>query len=246
MKKLFLFFILFFLLSSSLNAYAIPQLTQNKCKNTFLNDEYDMVIIAPEKFSSAIQPLIDHKNSYDIQTILKTTEEIYGEYEGRDEAEQVKYFIKDAIELYDIKYVLLVGGRQGQRFRWYVPYRFSNVDDGLIHKQFLSDLYFADIYKENGDFEDWDSNGNGIFAEWYTDDSSPTDIMDLKPDVAVGRLPCRYKNEVVSIVEKIIDYENNAFGKPWSNRALLIGGDTNPIQLMVNKYRCLVVIMYHN
>jgi len=192
------------------------------------DDEYDMVIIAPDKFSSEIQPLIDHKNSVGIVTFLKTTEDIYTEFEGRDKAEQVKYFIKDAIELYDIKYVLLVGGRQGQRFRWYIPYRFSNVDDGLIHKQFLSDLYFADIYKENDDFEDWDSNGNGIFAEWYSDDASTSDTMDLKPDVAVGRLSCRYKREVVSIVEKIIDYENNAFGKPWSNRALLIGGDTNP------------------
>lgn len=193
-----------------------------------INDQYDMVIIAPKEFSSKIQPLIDHKNYHGVKTFLKTTDEIYTEYIGRDDAEEIKLFIKDSIELFNIKYVLLFGGRQGQTFKWYVPCRFSNVDDGFMHKQFLSDLYFADVYRENGDFEDWDSNGNGIFAEWYSDDASATDIMDLKPDVAVGRLPCRYENEVESIVEKIIEYEDNAYGKTWFYRALLVGGDTNP------------------
>jgi hypothetical protein len=172
--------------------------------------------------------LIVHKNSYNVQTFLKTTEEIYGNYDGRDKPEQIKYFIKDALEEYNIKYVLLVGGRKGQFFSWHVPIRYSNVDDGYTHKQFVSDLYYADIYKENDEFEDWDSNGNGLFAEWSSDSNSPDDIIDLKPDVVVGRLPCRNKGEVTAIVEKIIDYENNAYGQSWFNNILLIGGDTNP------------------
>ena len=165
-----------------------------------------MVIIAPNKFSNELQSLIDHKNKHDVITFLKTTEQIYSEYNGNDNAEKIKYFIKDVIEFYNIEYVLLVGGRIGQSFKWYIPPRYSNVDDGFMHKQFLSDLYFADIYNKNGDFENWDSNGNGIYAEWYTDASSSNDVMDLKPDVALGRLPCRNKNEVIAIVNKIIDF----------------------------------------
>jgi len=214
-----------------LSGFGVGAFTKSQLKTIMLftlEDEYDMVIIAPNKFSSELQPLIDHKNSHGVTTFLKTTEEIYHEYEGRDKAEQIKYFIKDAVEQWNISFVLLVGGRRGQQFRWYVPYRFSNVDDGFMHKQFLSDLYFGDIYRSENEYNDWDSNGNGIYSEWYEDDPSPTDIMDLKPDVAVGRLPCRYLAEVSSIVKKIIDYENNAFGKKWCKRALLIGGDTNP------------------
>jgi hypothetical protein len=52
--------------------------------------------------------------------------------------------------------------------------------------------------------------------------------MDLIPDVAVGRLPCRNINEVKTIVEKIISYENNSYGQGWLNKILLLGGDTNP------------------
>jgi hypothetical protein len=193
-----------------------------------VNDTYDMVIITPNKFSGALQPLIEHKNNYGVKTFLKTTEDIYKEYKGSDDAEKIKYFIKDALETYTISYVLLVGGRQGQRFNWYVPCRYSNVDDGYLHRQFLSDLYFADIYDAKGDFSSWDSNGNGLYAEWYENDPSSTDIMDMKPDVALGRLPCRSASEVESIVEKIINYEKNTYGKSWFKQALFVGGDTNP------------------
>jgi hypothetical protein len=192
------------------------------------NDGYDMVIIAPALFSDALQPLIDHKNSHGIDTSLKKTEDIYSEYEGRDRAEQVKYYIKDALEQHSITYVLLVGGRIGQLFRTHVPLRYANVDDDYTHKQILSDLYFADIYKENGDFEDWDENGNGVFAEWTGRGMTPDDKMDLVPDVCLGRLPCRSNREVTDIVNKIIAYENNAVSTEQLNTILLVGGDTNP------------------
>jgi hypothetical protein len=201
--------------------------TQKSSLNqSFIFEEYDMVIIAPDIFSDAIQPLIDHKNDVGIHTFLKTTDDIYDEYEGRDQAEQVKYFIKDAIETYNISYVLLIGGRKYQFFNWHVPVRYSNVDDGYMDKQFLTDLYFADIYKNEDEFEDWDSNGNGVFSEWVGD--NPIDVMDLIPDVYLGRLPCRNLYEVNDIVEKIINYENNAFNQSWFKNILLVGGDTNP------------------
>jgi len=200
-------------------------------KNNILklsNDEYDMVIIAPEIFTNEIQPLIDHKNNYGIKTYLQTTENIYDSYLGRDESEQIKYYIKDAIESFGVNFVLLIGGRIGQTFQWFIPPRYSHVDDGFMHKEFLSDLYYADIYTENGEFNDWDSNGNNIFSEWYVDDSEPKDIIDLKPDVALGRLPCRSEEEVEVIVNKIIEYEETKIGKLWFHNALFIGGDTNP------------------
>jgi len=53
-------------------------------------DQYDMVIIAPGMFSEELQPLIDHKNSRGVQTVLKTTEDIYSEYAGRDAPEKIK------------------------------------------------------------------------------------------------------------------------------------------------------------
>jgi len=226
MKKLF-YLVICALLINSCSFLAVPQSVQmhSMKQNTAA---FDMVIIAPETFASEIQPLIDHKNNHDINTFLKTTDDIYQEFQGRDKAEQIKYYIKSAIEEHGIKYVLLIGGRMGQSFRWYIPIRYANIDDGYMHKQVLSDLYFADIYKDNGEFEDWDSNGNGIYSEWTGNAMIPDDPVDLIPDVSVGRLPCRSKQEVIDIIQKIILYETPSVQQDRFQNILLMGGDTNP------------------
>jgi hypothetical protein len=73
-------------------------------------DEYEMVIITPSSFSNDLQELVDHKNSMGMNTFVKTTEDIYNEFTGVDKPEQIKYFIKQSIEDFGIKYVLLIGG----------------------------------------------------------------------------------------------------------------------------------------
>ena len=225
MRTLVLIAVVGMVVFSGLEANSVSISVKNTSVSTIMSDVYDMVVIAPEKFSSSLQPLIDHKNAHNVRTFVKTTEEILSQYEGRDDAEKVKYFIKDAIETNNITYVLLVGGRAGQFSKWNVPVRYSNLDDGSNYTMFLSDLYFADIYKGNTTvFEDWDSNGNGIFAEW---NNNGKDTLDLMPDVIVGRLPCRNRFEVKAVVEKIISYETTSAGE-WLNRMVCIAGDTFP------------------
>ncbi|MGB7061462.1 MAG: C25 family cysteine peptidase, partial [Candidatus Zixiibacteriota bacterium] len=137
-------------------------------------DVYDMVIITPGTFSDELQPLIAHKNSRGIQTVLKTTEEIYAEYPGRDMTEQIKYFIKDAIETWGVQFVLLVGGAA------YLPGRYTHIYFDYDYQDywvFLSDLYYADIYDDELNFCSWDDNENDLFAEynWYGN----SDTLDL-------------------------------------------------------------------
>ena len=200
--------------------------------------EYDLVIIAPSKFQANLEPLIEHKDSYGIKTILKTTEEIYDEYEGVDNPEKIKYFIKYALETYDMKYVLLVGGLKSKIYAkgrdnenvgqkdWLLPVRYSNLDFG--DPGYISDLYYADVYKTGAVFENWDSNGNGVFAEWIEDASGQIvtqDVIDLYPDVAVGRLACRDTQEVDDVVNKIIKYEITTYGADWFDSIIAISGD---------------------
>jgi len=201
---------------------------------------YDMVIIAPRKFSSALKPLIDHKNNHGVKTILKTTETIYREYSGRDKPEKIKYFIKDAKEQWNVTYVLLVGGlksyidakdkddqNQGSR-DWYVPVRYTNIPEDEGHGC-ISDLYYSDIYQYNKtshawEFEDWDSNHDNVFAEWS---GTKRDSLDLIPDVYYGRLPCVTVKEVETVVNKIITYEQTSPAeKPWFRTMVGVGGKT--------------------
>lgn len=194
-------------------------------------DLYDLVIIAPAKFENALQPLIDHKNSKGMNTTFKSTEDIYSEYTtGRDDQENIKLFIKYAVEDMGVNYVLLVGGKKGQKTGWFVPVRNTRNHAGAPNEYGVdSDLYYADLYKDNGTtFEDWDSNGNNIFAEFKN--TLYMDEIDGVPDVYVGRLACRSLKEVNTMVNKIIDYEEDKADESWFKDMLLIGGDTYPNQ----------------
>jgi len=206
-------------------------------------DDYDMVIITPSKlYDNTLHELMEHKNNHGMKTTIKTLEEIYDEYAGFDKAEQIKYFIKDAIETWGIKYVLLVGGlnsyingqaRDNNNIGskdWYLPVRYTNnIDMGGLHDPgVISDLYYADVYDSEGNFCSWDKDKNGesdgIYAGWSF--KYGKDILDFYPDVHLGRLACRNVWEVKIMTNKIINYETNTYGSDWYNKMILVAGDS--------------------
>ncbi|MEA2053738.1 MAG: C25 family cysteine peptidase [Candidatus Thermoplasmatota archaeon] len=197
-----------------------------------VDDAYDLLIVTPAEFSDALQPLVEHKESYGVKTIIVSLDEIYnGNYftvQGRDDAEKVKYFIKNALDEWSIGYVLLVGGRKpGMQEEWLMPVRYSHIEDNVATKEdrYISDLYYADVYDADGNFSSWDTNNNGIFGEWRANKSAD-DIMDLYPDVYIGRLPCRNNFEVEIMVDKIINYEEGKCNDSWFKKMVVVGGDT--------------------
>jgi hypothetical protein len=192
-----------------------------------LSDAYDMIIICYDKYAPLLQPLVAHKNSHGIRTLLVPLKDITdGKYfpaQGRDTQEQIKYFMKNAKETWNITYVMLVGNYAQ------IPIRYSYLamDTGAKYEElrFPSDLYYADLYTANGSFCSWDSDNDGLYGEWpYLHQKE--DIVDLAPDVYLGRLSCMSSAEVKTLVNKIITYENTTAGADWFTRMLVAGGDT--------------------
>jgi hypothetical protein len=201
-------------------------------------DAYDMVIIAPEAFHAKLQPLIDWKNSKGVMTTFKSMEDILAQYNGTDPPEQVKYFIKDAYDNWNITYVLLVGGlkshikandkdtRSAGYTDWWVPVRYVSIpnedDEGC-----LSDLYYGCLYNGAGQFDSWDSNHDGVYAAWGAP-GAIKDTFDMSPEVYVSRLPATTKMEVGILVKKILNYEKTGpdAKSSWYNNFVGIGGKT--------------------
>jgi hypothetical protein len=202
-----------------------------------LSASYDMVIIAPAAFESTLQPLIDFKNSRGVTTIFKSMESILSEYTGFDQPEQVKYFIKDAYDTWNITYVLLVGGLKSHINAkdkdtisagwkaWWVPVRYVSMPQEGDHGT-LSDLYYGCLYNATGGFDSWDSNSDGVYAAWGLLPYKK-DIIDMYPEVYVARLPCTTVREVKVVVNKILTYESTGPAeKPWYKTFIGIGGKT--------------------
>lgn len=199
---------------------------------------YDLVIIAPKKFTRILDPLVTAKIGHGVNTTIMTLEDIYKNYTGYDKPEKIKYFIKHAVDAWNTSYILLIGGMKGHVFgkggrdntnagvkTWYCPVRYANINEGgtVYDPGLVSDLYFADIYDSNGNFSSWDTNGDHIYAKW---NGAGKDIIDLYPDIAVGRLACRNAQELKIMVKKIITYEATQADPTWFNKEVLVGGDS--------------------
>ena len=103
--------ILFLLLT---NKNTNQSLKYNKPEQSItFNDEYAFIILSPVEYADELDDLVIHKNNIGIKTKLVTLDEIFNETyfptEGRDNQEKIKYFIKNAIEQWNIYYALLVG-----------------------------------------------------------------------------------------------------------------------------------------
>jgi len=218
-------------LSSSINAELITNTSYNNInylplhKKDNTNLLFDLLIITSENYTETLQTLKEHKENIGISTKIATLNEVYENmfWQGRDKAEKIKFFIKKAIDEWSIKYVLFVGD-----FRT-IPVRYCHNADilGFFEPFFISELYYADIYDENGDFSSWDANNNGVFGEWTGNIAEDSNI-DLYPDVYVGRLACRNIIEVRIMVDKIIKYETKSSNQEWFNKIVVVAGDTYP------------------
>ena len=192
--------------------------------------KYDLVIITPSQFSSSLTPLINHKNNHGINATIKSIESIYTEFEGRDKPEKIKYFIKYAIEEWHTKYILLIGDIKKLPIRTTDAYPWTGFHGNGI----LCDLYYADVYDENFDFCSWDINKNDIFGETENNEhmiesNENIDDVDLYPDIYIGRIPCATEDELTTVVNKIITYEEITYDQTWFKKIILVGGDTFPL-----------------
>ncbi len=217
------------LLSSSLSASSRVSVDEIV---TVGDSTYDLLIIAPSCFVDELRPLVCHKYQVGVSTRLVTLCEVYDQmyWHGRDGAEKIKYYIKTAMDEWGVRYVLLVGNYRLMPVRYCYN---ADVGSGYEEPCFISELYYADIYNEYGEFSSWDTNNNGIYGEWFGNVSEDPDI-DLYPDVSVGRLACRNGFEVRTMVKKIIRYETSTYGSEWFNKITVIAGDTYPESLNEN------------
>jgi hypothetical protein len=187
------------------------------------NGSCDLIIVTPLEFVAALIPLKDHKNNTGITTKVISLEDIYSNYDGRDEAEKVKYCIADYEKTSNIKFAMLVG--DADKF----PIRYTKTDRetaAAFNTAFYgTDFYYADLYKSDGSFDDWDNNKNGFFGELAGESSTGplnVDNVDLTPDIAIGRIPASSIDEVIIYTSKVISYEKNFNSYDWKDNILLI------------------------
>ncbi|MDD5708785.1 MAG: C25 family cysteine peptidase [Kiritimatiellae bacterium] len=163
-------------------------------------DDYAHVIIAPSRFIADTPPpwnltaLSVARREAGITSTNVPVEWIDANYSGRDQAERIRAFVRDAYDNWNTRFVLLVGSVTNVAAR--------NLYCGFSYytAQIPADaLYYGCL---DGDF---DRDGDSIFGE-IGDGIDGRDV-DLLAEVQVGRFPVENTNEVSRMVRKTLAYE---------------------------------------
>ena len=172
-----------------------------------MNEKYNYVIITTDSLKESLEFFQNWKEYIGYSVTIVTVSQIESTHNGRDTAEKIRNFLVSIYEEWDVQYVLIAGDMN------MVPMRYT-YQPASSEIAIPSDFYYADLTS------DWDTDGDGIYAE-FIDDEWP----DFSAEVYVGRIPVNNSIDMRRICQKIINYEQDL--GLWKNTALLIGAISN-------------------
>ncbi|MHB8956905.1 MAG: C25 family cysteine peptidase [Pirellulaceae bacterium] len=192
-----------------------------------------LLIVAPQRFHDALSDFVPHKNQL-LPTELVSLEHVLSVSTGVDDPERLKQFLYSQWRERQVGYVLLVGDVDVMPVRYMVLDRVT--PQAFDYAFYPSDLYYSDLAKQDGSFDDWNGCTESFHAGYFGEvrgeknkqDAINFDAVDYRPDVAVGRWPVSNEVEVQCVAAKTMVYETGvlAQNKVGQDRAaiLVVGG----------------------
>lgn len=153
------------------------------------------IIITDPSFVDAFEPLRVWKTKKGVPAEIVTTSDIYANYQGIDNPDKIRNFIRDAVASGAV-YILLAGQCDWENGEEYVPRRdalafsYSHTENDTIP----CDVYYSDL---DGT---WDADEDGTYGE-------EEDSVDMYSNVYVGRAPVKNVAQIENFVSKVITYE---------------------------------------
>jgi hypothetical protein len=173
-----------------------------------------LLVIAPTALHPGLQEFITHKQTL-LPTELLSLESILQKTSGTDDPEKLKRFLYDEWRGRGLGYALLVGDVD------VLPVRFMVLDrvtpEAFDYAFYPSDLYYSDLAKADGSFDDWNASRDSFHAGYFgevrgeknKEDPINFDRVDYRPDIAVGRWPVSTPEAARLVAAKTIAYEQN-------------------------------------
>jgi len=192
-----------------------PPLIEPLTFGTSLGSGLKYVIITTDALDSYLEPLADWKTAKGTPAKVYSVTDIYANYSGYDNAEEIHMFLRDMESAHDIDWVLLGGDHAD------VPARMATVPDNYSGDGVLvpTDYYYADLAGNYSPYN-WDYDNDSNYGE-------VADNVDWLPDAYVGRLSTSNTGQMSTMVDNIINYEKNPASGSWTNKIILAGGESD-------------------
>ena len=171
-----------------------------------------LVVVAPERFAKTLAQYVAHRAQELPCRLLLLEPALEGE-QGRDDAERLKRRLFDEWRERGARYVLLVGDADVLPVRYMVLDR--NTAAAFDYAFYPSDLYYGDVARADGTFDDWNAAADDFHAGYFGEvrgehnktDPINFDRVDYRPELAVGRWPVSDEEELRRIVRKTIAHD---------------------------------------
>ena len=185
----------------------------------------EALIVTTEKFADVFQKFADFHTVTGIITKVVTIENICGNAvcDDDDPMNDTQKAIKDYVmSVEGIRYLVLGGDIEEVPSREiYDEFSITLIAD--YKDNFYSDLYYAD-------FSEWDSNGNGVYAEDDGNFSVGDDNPVLIANVAVGRISVSTVDEAELYFSKLVKH-HTAFNTNYTKKSLLLANIATTIDI---------------
>ncbi|MBD3369913.1 hypothetical protein GF402_06070 [Candidatus Fermentibacteria bacterium] len=163
----------------------------------------EYLIVAPESMVSNFEPLAEFKTKKGVPASIVTMEYVSGAYSGVDEAQKLRFFLRDIYESSPPTYVLLGGDTDD------VPHRECYATaEGYVEYP-AADIYYQDMNDTAVGVDSWDHNSNGVWGELEED------LMDYHPDYLIGRASVGSTSDADVFVNKALTYEDGCDSDTW-------------------------------
>lgn len=199
----------------------------------------ELLVIAPRNFIPAIARFVAYKATV-LPTKVFPLEVVLKENPGVDDPEKLKRFLYKEWKDHNAGYVLLVGDVDIMPVRFMVLDRVTPA--AFDYAFYPSDLYYSDLAKADGSFEDWNAQKDSFHAGYFGEvrgeknkrDPINYDGVDYLPDIAVGRWPVSTVEELKTVIDKTIAYEISVRSSSKTNVAAFfaVGGWVDSRALM--------------
>ena len=191
-----------------------------------------LLIVAPHALAAPLADFAKAKAQHHDVTVLEL-EAALKDAPGADDPEKLKHRLYDHWKKSDSPLsVLLVGDAD------VLPVRYMCLDRvtpaAFDYAFYPSDLYYADLARDDGSFDDWNGTKDGFHAGYFGEvrgeknknDPMNYDAVSYTPEIAVGRWPVSTPEQAAAVAAKSIRYEQAvraATSRPKA-AAVMIGG----------------------
>ncbi|MEX2218309.1 MAG: C25 family cysteine peptidase [Phycisphaerales bacterium] len=169
------------------------------------------LVVAPRTFVPALGEYLATRNA-EMRTEILPLEDALAEQPGADDPEKLKRCLYVRWNE-GLRYVLLVGDADVMPIRYMVLDRVT--EPAFDYAFYPSDLYYADVAKPDGSFDDWNAARDGFHAHYYGEvrgEKNKTgpinfDAIDYKPELALGRWPVSTPEQARAVAAKTLAHD---------------------------------------